>query len=371
MATLTKFDSPLGGRSGVGVTIGKFMPLHKGHELMIEMAAAELEELVVIVSDERGMERDPRTPDLYVRYKIIQRKYAGYDNIRVVWHRDDYGPAQKYDEQGTAVDDAFWAYWVNVFKVLAPDASYIVSSDHYGNEMAHRCDVQWFPIDPGRELFGVSGTAIRKDPIANWAYIAREFRPYYAKKIVALGAESSGKSTLIRDLGKYFNSPAVPEYGRILSEVKPELDEDDFFDIVRRHEFMIKKACMESETGLVFVDTEKLVTWMYGKLYLDKDINEIRSRVRPEEFDLWVMIPPNLPWVDDGTRVQPDQTDRLAFFYELMDCTNPSKFYRHRREATFNRMVLDETDREKRVQEVGAEVLKLIGRDTAEYRIQP
>jgi HTH-type transcriptional regulator, transcriptional repressor of NAD biosynthesis genes len=354
-----KYLHPFDGRGSVGVTVGKFMPLHSGHELMIEMAADELQELIVIVSDELGMEY-LRHPSLDERYDIIRKKYSGHDNIRVVKHRDQYGPALAYDADGTAVDPDFWEYWCNVFKMLAPDATHIVSSDRYGGVMAERLKVKWFPVDPDRELFSVSGTKIRQNPLANWQYISREFRPYFAKKIVVIGPESSGKSTLVRDLGERYGSPAVPEYGRILSEAYPDLDDMDFNSIVRRQEYFVRKACMESQTGLVFVDTEKLVTWLYGKIYLDRDMYLIRDRVTPEEFDLWVLVPPLLPWVDDGTRIQSDLKDRYAFYHELERRTDPDRHLRHSGDFTYNRVILTETDRQRRVDIVSANVAKLL-----------
>jgi HTH-type transcriptional repressor of NAD biosynthesis genes len=340
------------GKKHRGVTIGRFMPLHKGHELMIEMAANELEELVVIVSDEYGAELPSKMPNVHERFELIKRKYAGYDNIRVVKHVDSYGPAEAYDEFGTAVDDIFWDHWKRVFSYLAPEATYVVSSDRYGGVMAEKLGIKRFPVDPDRELFNVSGTSIRKDPIKNWKYISREFRPFFAKKIVVIGAESSGKSTLVRDLAEYFNSPAVPEYGRILSEAKPDLDDDDFYAIVRRHEFMTEKAAMETETGLVFVDTEKTVTFLYGIEYLKKRLDAITDFIGPDEFDLWVLVPPILSWIDDGTRIQSEPSQRQEFYICLDNYTAPKFGY--------NRMILYETDRKKRVEQVSAEVMKLL-----------
>lgn len=350
-------------REGTGVTVGKFMPLHKGHELMIEMGAAEFTKMVVIVSDEMGMPVNRKMPSLQERYEIIRAKYSGVHNIHVVKHVDDYGPAREYDEKGTAVDEDFWKYWIKVFNDAAPDATHVVSSDHYGGVMAERLGIKWLPVDPKRELFLVSGTAIRKDPIANWKFISKEFRPFFAKKIVVIGAESSGKSTLVNDLGEWFNSPSVPEYGRILSEVKPDLSMADFYSIVRRQEFMTNKAAMESETGLVFVDTEKLVTWMYGKIYLKEDLRYIRERVTPDEFDLWVVVMPNLPWVDDGTRILSDLSEREKFVAKLIIMTTNSQI-RHLHDPVFNRIILGETDRKRRVEIVGEHVAELLGHES-------
>jgi HTH-type transcriptional repressor of NAD biosynthesis genes len=306
----------------IGVTIGKFYPLHKGHELMIEMAASQLDELVVIVSSE---------PDIFEyttwaanaalddRYDIIKKKYAGR-NITVLKHIDIIGPPKTVDEHGTATDPAFWDYWLNIFSILAPDATHFVSSDRYGRKAAELMAIDWFAVDPDRELIDISATRIRANPLKEWKYISREFRPMFVKKVVVVGAESSGKSTLVKDLGKAWNSPAVPEYGRIMTEIvgDREWEVEDFHTIVLRQQAMNTHAAMESETGIIFIDTEAYTTYLYCVEYLNiKSETLIRMHQR-EEFDLVVLVPNNIPWVDDGSRIQSDPKKRHAFVNSIL-----------------------------------------------------
>jgi len=312
----------------IGVTVGKFKPFHRGHELMISMAAAELKELTVIVADSEDGEYDG---DLYIplsyRYNMVKQALKHLDNVRVVKHIDTYGDAKKYDEHGTAVDEDFWAYWTNVFTMLAPDANYFVSSDRYGHEAARRLTmvngprhgVEWFPVDPDRELFDISATRIRQDPFGNWKYIHPMFRQLFGKRILVIGPESSGKSTLVRELGKALSSPAVPEYGRILSEMhQNELTEEHFEQIVKRHHEMELFAIRNSETGLAISDTDVFTTYLFSEVYLpDSGMESIRRKCNINWYDLVIILPPELEWYDDGTRVMEDQADREKFFHLL------------------------------------------------------
>jgi len=339
----------------VGITIGKFMPLHKGHELMIEMAAHELDQLVVIVSADDHFVMS--SPD---HFRTIAKKYANHDNITFLHHGDRYGPARAYDENGTALDEDFWDYWVSVFKKYAPNADYVVSSDMYGQEMAKRLGIEWFPVDPNRELFDISGTQIRENPLENWKYISKEMRPLWAKKVVVVGPESSGKTTLVSDLARTFNSPAVYEYGRVLSEAQlNNLSQDDFFKIAYRHNFMIKKATEETETGLVFVDTEMITTWLYAQYYINKDIKELGPDMAmyTQFFDLWVYVPPLLEWVDDGSRVMSSYTERMEFYGKILQNT---KFIN---QPLFNseQVVITETNRKRRVDQVSIAIDHMLG----------
>ena len=128
-----------------GVTITKAKPMHKGHELMIATAAAELDELIVIVSDLADEELDMFSEEwpLTYRYKMVQKALAKYPNVQVVKHYDHSPDADSYDEHGTGQGDAFWAYWTNVFQTLAPDATHFVSSDRYGKEAARRMNTSY------------------------------------------------------------------------------------------------------------------------------------------------------------------------------------------------------------------------------------
>lgn len=347
----------------VGVTVGKFMPMHKGHELMIEMAASQLDEMVVIVSSMAAS--TPGRDWLNTRYEIIKQKYANVPNITVVKYVDTYSELDEYletDDNGTVINnEPFWDYWTNIFRTFAPDATHFVSSDRYGKEAARRMDIEWFAVDPDRELFDISATQIRNDPVANWKYLAREFRPHYVKKVVVVGPESSGKSTLVKDLGKAWNSPAVPEYGRIMTEIvgDNEWKVDDFHLIVTRQHAMNDKAALESETGVIFIDTEAYTTFLYCVEYLDGFSRTIKDMAYDEKFDLVVLVKPNLPWVNDGARVMPKQNDRQTFYDTLL------QFISCKSDDYYE---LDETDRTKRVTEVSVLVADLLAYRTNKFK---
>lgn len=299
-----------------GLCIGKFMPLHLGHEFMIEMAAAEVDELVLLISEEP---HELNAPSLDTRYTLLKNKYAGR-NITVVKFDDEYGPPEGgYDSDGTAIDPAFWAYWIMAFKKLGK-FTHVFSSDVYGKEIARRLTAKWCPIDPKREVIPITATEIRNDHRKNWKYISKEFRNFYVTKIAVLGAESSGKSTFCRDLAATIKASYVPEYGRILVEsIGQDLSKEDFIDIMNRHHNMGQLITQNSEHSAVIYDTEKVITWLYGKEYLNKDVHEIYKPIDPNEFDYWVLIPPNIPWVQDGARLHEDQEKRDKFYASIKE----------------------------------------------------
>lgn len=347
----------------IGVTIGKFKPMHLGHELMIYLAAKELDELTVIVSDiadDYTLGMVPEFPLTY-RYNTIKDKLLKYPNVKVVKHYDTFGSPAEYDENGTGVGEEFWKYWTGVFQLLAPDANYFVSSDKYGQVAAKHLStdidpVEWFPVDPGRELMEISATKIRKDPMKYWKYISQEFRPKFGKRVLVVGPESTGKSTLTKDLGMEWGSTVVPEYGRILSEAKNNnMTVEDFKNISVRHRNMEIFAMETSTNGLVISDTDLYTTMLYTQTYLGEKLNGLGNMFLSRMcYDLIVLLPVTIPWDDDGTRVMPDEGERTDFFNKL------KQVYRNHR----NVMILNETDRKKRVNLVSIEIAKLFPEQT-------
>ncbi|NEE33240.1 AAA family ATPase, partial [Streptomyces sp. SID7982] len=73
-----------------------------------------------------------------------------------------------------------------------------------------------------------SGTAVRKDPVGCWDFLQPPVRAALARRVVILGAESTGTTTLARALAAHYRARGgvwartgyVAEYGREYSEDK-------------------------------------------------------------------------------------------------------------------------------------------------------
>ena len=62
-----------------------------------------------------------------------------------------------------------------------------------------------------RDNIKISSTEIRSNPYKYFEYLPKVVQKYYTKKICVIGTESCGKSTLVRNLAKYFNTSYVEE----------------------------------------------------------------------------------------------------------------------------------------------------------------
>jgi HTH-type transcriptional repressor of NAD biosynthesis genes len=298
----------------IGITIGKFMPLHKGHELMISFGSAMMDDLVVMVS---GKETD--VIPLTTRYEwvldFVSTNKLG--NVVVQKHVDKSPTPINIDENGTVLDVDFQLYWANEFHKIEPDATHIVSSDLYGKVVAKRMGLQWLPVDPNREMFNISGTAIREDSNSNFNYISKSAQPYYTKRIAIIGPESSGKTTMSKQLSLELGTSWVTEYGRTLSEAKQnDLSEQDFEDIVFGQQVLMDHMIKNDPWPIMITDTEAYVTYLYSAVYLGTPMESIREFARKQNIDHYILLKP-APWIDDGTRVMSDTSDRERFYEDL------------------------------------------------------
>jgi HTH-type transcriptional repressor of NAD biosynthesis genes len=296
----------------IAVTVGKFMPPHKGHQLMIDMGSAMVDKLVVIVG---GNETD--VIPLSKRVEWLKEHYAANQKVEIVKYVDSI-PMGEVDENGTCIDEDFWDAWTDVFAAYNP--THFVSSDMYGKEAARRLGARWIPVDPYRETVNISGTKIREDYIENMDFIMDVAQPYFKKKVVIVGAESSGKSTMVKKLSKlFFNEAYSPEYGRILSEVKGnDLDKEDFDNIIIGQK-KLNDAVARKVDEVYFVDTDAAVTHLFARKYLPEgpDMPSYIKDVVDDNAALYLLLAPTVKWVDDGTRVMGDQDERQKFYDDL------------------------------------------------------
>lgn len=293
----------------VGVTVGKFMPLHKGHELMIKMGSKILDDLVVLVS---GTETDEIPLDVRVNWIVDFVKKSGLENVCVLRHTDKSPTPIEIDSNGTVLDEEFQQYWADEFFKHEPNLTHIVSSDWYGKTLADRMGLEWLPVDPTREMFPISATMIRENIDGMYNYISDSAKPYFQKKVVFVGPESTGKSTMSKNVASWFEGRYVPEYGRIVTEVKPDAGESEFENIFKGQKALVESAGVDKR--LIVADTEAYTTFLFGQIYLDRDL-ECRKYHVP--YDLYVLLAPTVEWVQDGNRVLEKQSIRWKFFEDM------------------------------------------------------
>ena len=135
-------------------------------------------------------------------------------------------------------------------------------------------------------------------------------------KIAVTGPESTGKTTLAENLALRFNSLLVPEYARdYIDNLKTPYNKQDVENIAKGQLKSIKDIEKHADK-LIICDTELIVI----KIWLDVKYGEcpqwILNEVQKQNFDLYLLCYPDIPWVYDKQREHPNLREYLFNLYE-------------------------------------------------------
>jgi HTH-type transcriptional regulator, transcriptional repressor of NAD biosynthesis genes len=289
----------------VGFIGGKFLPLHLGHVYAIVHASSVVDELYVVLSHSvrRDTELCQNTKMNYIpaqiRLRWLSQLTKDMPHVKVIAVEDeqdnehynwDEGAQLIKKEIGKPIDYVFSSEWEyqDIFQKLYPNTRHKL-------------------IDPMRTHVNISATTIRSEGVfKHWEFIPDVVKPYFIKKIVLVGTESCGKSTLTKNLAKIYNTTYVEEYGRIVCEELGVCDgimiKEDYLKIAYGHKMEESKA-IDKANKLVFIDTEAIVTQFYSNLYNNEHQPVLDEIAKLQDYDLWLFLEPDVIWVDDRLRV--------------------------------------------------------------------
>lgn len=279
-----------------GLVLGKFYPFHNGHAHLIDTAVKQCEVVHVMVC---SLKRETIPGEL--RYNWIKEHYKKNKRVNVI-HCDQELP--QYPSDCESEFEFYNHHWVPTVYEYIEDLDAVFTSEDYGDEFAFWLDVEHVLVDKERIKHPVSGTKIRNNAFNNWNFIPDHEKSYFMKRVVILGPESVGKSTLSKKLAEHFDSEYVEEYGRTYTEKNGTLNlkTADFIKIVNK-QYKMNFAPRKAATKLLFCDTEAITTKVFAEMYINKrNIPQIEDIINNQKFDLWLLLDIDVPWVDDGTR---------------------------------------------------------------------
>lgn len=271
---------------GPGVVIGKFYPPHRGHKLLIDTASAQSEPVTVIVC---AKPTDTIPGD--VRGRWLQEIHPEV-HVMVI---DD-----RYDEN----DSRIWAE--NTIRWLGRAPAVVFTSEDYGERYAALMGARHVSVDRARTRVPISATAVRNDAAAHWDFLEPAVRGWFAKRICVLGAESTGTTTLARELAARLGTVWVAEYGREYSEVKlargdAEWRSDEFVHIAE--EQTRREDCLAGAANRVLVcDTNAFATALWHRRYMGAPSGAVEQIARRGRCDLYLLTGDEIPFVQDGLR---------------------------------------------------------------------
>jgi NadR type nicotinamide-nucleotide adenylyltransferase len=138
------------------------------------------------------------------------------------------------------------------------------------------------------------------------------------KKIVAIGPESTGKSTLCQQLADHYDTLWVPEYARAyMAEHGAAYTYDDLLAIakgqVALEEEYIAKA-HQQQHPLLFIDTDQYVMKVWADYVYTHCHPWILEQISQRKYDLYLLCNVDLPWEADVLREYPDLQVRQRIY---------------------------------------------------------
>ncbi len=283
-----------------GLVVGKFAPLHQGHELVIKTALGQCENLIVLVYSNPDFGWMPSV----TRAKWLQQLFP---QARVFVPENP--PPNKSDD---LTQREFVKSWLeqNHFVIDA-----VFGSDDYLEGFAVHIGAEPIKIDSSRASQPISGTQLReavqnkevlplKPFVSSLVYSYLEFWAQPVHKVVFLGAESTGKSTLTVRMAQEYKTKFVAEFGReVWENKKGQLELEDYVFIAKKHRQLEDEAMLEAQDYL-FVDTNAITTMFLGYAYEGWGLPELTALAREAEnrYHHVFLCSDDLPFAQDGWR---------------------------------------------------------------------
>ncbi|MFE3971463.1 AAA family ATPase [Stenotrophomonas sp. YIM B13575] len=293
-----------------GLVVGKFCPLHLGHERLIEFASTRCAQLLVIGWSQPGFAGySAERREGWLRARFPQATVAVLDDERLAALCMQQGapvralPQDSDDEQ---VQRAFTA-WLCMTLFGGPVQAVFTGED-YGDGFAQAlaahfgAPVRHERLERTLDIGQACGTQLRADPHVHRHSLSAEVYAAYVQRVAFIGGESSGKTTLAQVLAERLGTAWVPEFGRTLWEQQGgELQVQDLLRIAVTQPQHEDQAAQHAHRWL-FCDTTPLVTlgysgWMFGTA------PEPLQRAAARTYDLLFLCAPDIPFEQDGTRV--------------------------------------------------------------------
>lgn len=281
-----------------GFVLGKFCPLHKGHMLLIETALSNVEQLYIVVDN------------------IMDDVIAVSKRIR--WVKREYPEAIVLTQphplpQDPSETPEFWNIWRETLCALLPEKiDAVFASETYGNRLAKELNAEFIMVDCERQRVPISATSIRSDIVKNWQYLSDSAKVDLMTTICVFGPESTGKSTLTKQLAEYFKAPYVDEYAEtVIRSKNGDITFGDMELIVRGHHENIQ--CVKSMLPpILFIDTDAIASKIWSNELFGKESLIIEEYIAKQDFTHYLLLDVDLPWQDDVHRYRPD--NRKDFF---------------------------------------------------------
>jgi HTH-type transcriptional regulator, transcriptional repressor of NAD biosynthesis genes len=269
------------------VVFGKFWPLHVGHLRLIREALSRADRVIVAVND--GNEDVPA-------------------EVRMAWVAEECPSAAVVSapdlcghdtDQCTPMCSERYATWLTANH---DSVEAVFSGEPYGPLLASFLGATSVRLDRGDREW--AGREIRPDIPGHWRLLSAAARAWYCRRVVIVGAESTGTTTLAADLAERLGTIWVPEYGRQFTAahgIEHHWVSADFESIARQQAADEDRAARICGPVLV-ADTDVLATAVWHERYLGRRSDVVEEMAAARRPHFYVLTGDDIPFVQDGLR---------------------------------------------------------------------
>lgn len=161
-------------------------------------------------------------------------------------------------------------------------------------------------------------------------------------RVVVFGPESTGKTTLCKDLSALYKTQWVPEFARSYlqnkwDQKKEVCSKEDLPHIVKGQMYLENQMITKAHKVL-FCDTNILVTQIWSETHFDGYCDPaIHQAAKQVHYDLYLLTGIDVPWKKDDLRDRPNDRKNMFSFFENKLITRKLA-YKHIRGSRVNRI---------------------------------
>ncbi|WP_216629374.1 AAA family ATPase [Taibaiella lutea] len=135
------------------------------------------------------------------------------------------------------------------------------------------------------------------------------------KRIVIIGPESTGKSTLTQQLARHFNATGIDEYARTyLRDIDRRYVQQDLLAIGKGQTALEDAVAKNTNSKWLFCDTDLYVLKVWSESKYGTCDEWILQEIAQRKYDLYILTDIDMPWEDDPLREHPEPEMRQHFF---------------------------------------------------------
>lgn len=261
--------------------VGRFWPLHRGHDFAVRFAAEHCEDLFA------GLQSPPAA------------------------HRTQWGHAYYVNEDLGAVLAEIRQ--LSDWKLRPGDFDLIYGSGPQAQALARRVRARFVPVDWLHELVPVNSDDVRANPFGHWDDLLPAMKALFARRVCLFGGESTGKTMLAQRLAQHYRTQWVSEYVRGYAEAQDNRLALEDMDWVARGQIAQEEALARFANRVLICDTNLFSTLTWSDFLYGEAPPWIRREANRRRYHLILLTDPNAPYTEDPQRCLATEEERLKF----------------------------------------------------------